>query len=376
MSEARIPILDLRPQFAAIEHEVRAAIDRVLVSQHFILGPEVEAFEREVAAFLETKHAIGVASGSDALVLALLALDISEGDAVVTSPMTYVATAEAITRVGARPVFADVRDDDLNLDVRAVERALERSRGRVRAILPVHLYGRACDIEALCALARSHDAVVVEDAAQALGARKGGRRVGTFGEVGCYSFFPSKNLGAFGDGGLVTTSRDDLAERVRRLRVHGQKARYMHDELGLNSRLDALQAAVLRVKLPHLDAWNNARRAKVRLYREVLAGSPIRCMLEDGDGRHDIFHLCVVRVPKGSREALQARLTERGIQTIAHYPKPLHVQPCFAHLGDGEGSFPVAEAACHEVLSLPLYPEMADDVVVRVAREIREFFGV
>lgn len=375
LPDTPIPILDLRPQFAALESELRGAIDRVLVSQQFILGDEVAAFEEEVAAYLGARHAIGVANGTDALVLALLALDIGPGDGVITTPWTYIATAEAIARVGARPLFVDVREDDLNLDCEAAQRLLRAPPEgvRIRAILPVHIYGRACEIDRVQELAREHDLFVIEDTAQALGARKHGRRAGTFGDLGTYSFFPSKNLGAFGDGGLISTDRDDLATRLRQLRVHGQKARYIHDELGLNSRLDALQAAILRVKLPHLDTWNSARRKQVRGYRRGLDGTPVRVMLEDGGGRHDICHLCVIRAPE--RDALAAHLTAQGVQCIVHYPRPLHLQPCFAHLGQHAGDLPVAERAATEVLSLPLWPELADEQRARVIREIRAFYG-
>ena len=373
MSEVRIPILDLRAQYATIATDVQAAIHRVIESQHFILGPEVEAFEREVAAYLGVRHAIGVASGTDALALSLMALGVGPGDGVITTPMTYFATAETIARVGAQPIFVDVKDEDLNLDPELVERAFKTSPVRVRAVMPVHLYGRACDIEAILAIARKHDAFVIEDTAQALGAKKNGRHAGTFGDLGCYSFFPSKNLGAFGDGGLITAERDDLGERLKRLRVHGQKARYMHDELGLNSRLDAVQAAILRVKLPHLDTWNQGRRERVRAYRKAFEGAPVRCMPEDGDGREDIFHLCVVRVPAHKRDGLAPHLAKHGIQAIVHYPKALHEQPVFTHLGYKLGDFPVTEAACREVISLPLYPELSDAAVAEIAGLVRDF---
>lgn len=373
MTQVRIPILDLRAQYAALESDVQAAMRRVVESQHFILGPEVEAFEHDVAAYLGVRHAIGVASGTDALALALMGLGVGPGDGVITTPMTYIATAETIARVGATPIFVDVKDEDLNLDPALVERAFASAKVRVRAVMPVHLYGRACDIESIIDVARKHDAFVIEDTAQALGATKNGRHAGTFGDLGCYSFFPSKNLGAFGDGGLITADRDELGERLKRLRMHGQKARYVHDELGLNSRLDALQAAILRVKLPHLDAWNEGRRSRVRAYRKAFEGAPVRCMPEDGGGRHDIFHLCVVRVPAHRRDGLVPHLAQHGIQAIVHYPKALHEQPCFAHLGYKHGDFPVTEAACKEVVSLPLYPELTDAQVQEIAGLVRAY---
>jgi len=370
-----VSILDLKAQFRTIQDDVRAAIERVITSQHFILGPEVETFEKEVAVYLGAAHAIGCANGTDALVLALLALDIGPGDGVLTTPWTYIATAEAIARVGARPVFVDVKDDDLNICPDALERAIASPPAgvRLRAILPVHIFGRACEIERIMKLAEKHDLFVIEDTAQALGANKSGKKLGTFADIGTYSFFPSKNLGAFGDGGLLTTDDEKLATRLKQLRVHGQKARYIHDELGLNSRLDALQAAILRVKLPHLDSWNDGRRSQMSKYRKELLGTPVTTLAHDGDGRHDIFHLCVVRAPR--RDELVKHLQQKGIQCVVHYPKPLHVQPCFAPLGYKEGDFPSAEKASREVVSLPLYPELSDADRGYVVSEIRNFFG-
>lgn len=365
----RIPLVDLRPQYRALETEIRDALTRVLERQQFILGEEVAAFEREAASYLGARHAVGVASGSDALVLALLALGIGPGDGVATSPMTYIATAEAIARVGARPIFVDVDPADLNLSPAALETRMRR--GDVKAVIPVHLYGRPCDIEAITAIAARHGAAVVEDACQAFGASLAGRKVGTFGELACFSFFPSKNLGAYGDGGLVVTSRDDLAEAVRVLRAHGSRNRYVHERLGLNSRLDALQAAVLRSKLPHLDAWNAARREHALAYERAFAGSPVRVPPFDGGGRFDIFHLYVIRVPH--RDALVEHLAARGIQTIVHYPRPLHLQPCFEPLGHHPGDLPECERAAGEVLSIPLYPELPAEVREEVSAEIRGF---
>jgi dTDP-4-amino-4,6-dideoxygalactose transaminase len=367
--KVRIPLLDLKAQFRSIEPDVRAAIDRVLATQQFILGEEVERFEARIAAYLGVRHAVGVASGSDALVLALMALGIGPGEAVLTSPMSYVATAEAITRVGARPLFADI-GEDFNLSVPAVEAVARRARElRLRAVIPVHLFGRTCEIEAIVEVARAHGLAVVEDACQAIGATKGRRKAGAFSDLGCFSFFPSKNLGGYGDGGLVVTDRDDLAERIRELRVHGSRSKYRHERLGMNSRLDALQAAVLGAKLGHLDSWNQARRARAQAYNRDLAGSAVHSPPFDGDGRFDIFHLYVVRVPR--REAMIRNLSMRGIQTAVHYPLPLHLQPCFEGLGGRRGDYPVAERVAEEVLSLPVSPDLPEEARAEVASEVR-----
>jgi dTDP-4-amino-4,6-dideoxygalactose transaminase len=370
MSPVRIPILDLQAQFATIAPEVRAAVDRVLTSQHFILGEEVERFEGEAASYLGSRHAVGVASGSDALALALLALGIGPGDGVATPPLTYVATAEAVVRVGARPVFVDVDPDDLNLSPAALEAHFQRGGSPpIRAVIPVDLFGRVCDIEAISEIAHRYGAAVVEDACQAFGAAKGGRKAGTTADLGCYSFFPSKNLGGAGDGGLVVTDRDELAPLLRMLRMHGSRKRYLHERLGMNSRLDALQAAVLRVKLPHLDAWNAERRRHALFYREAFAGSALRCPPMDGDGRYDIFHLFVLRVPR--RDTLLELLSARGIQAVAHYACPLHLQPCFASLGHRRGDFPECERGADEMLSIPIYPELPEAARAEIVSEVR-----
>jgi dTDP-4-amino-4,6-dideoxygalactose transaminase len=366
----RVPVLDLKAQFREIEGEIRAAMDRVLHSQQFILGPEVDAFERETAAYLGARHAVGVASGSDALALALMALGIGAGDCVLTTPMSYIATAESIWRVGARPVFVDVDPSDLNITPQAVEAYLETHRDpRLKAVIPVHLFGRPCDIEGIARVARDHGLAVIEDAAQAIGALFQGRKVGTFGEIGCFSFFPSKNLGGYGDGGLLVTERDDIAALLRSLRVHGSGSRrYVHDRMGMNSRLDALQAAILRVKLPYLDGWTARRREHARAYARAFEGSRVQAPPFDGKGRFDIFHVYVVRVP--AREGLIAHLQSLGIQTTVHYPTPLHLQPCFSELGYRPGDLPEVERACTQVLSIPLYPELEGEVREEIAREI------
>ncbi len=365
-----IPVLDLARQTQALRGELDAAIDAVLRSGHFILGPSVEAFEREFAQYCGARHAIGVASGTDALELALRALDIGDGDEVITTPFTFVATAEAISYVGATPVFADVEPESYNLDPESVERAISP---KTKAIIVVHLYGRPARLDAFERIARERGIHLIEDCAQSAGSRYHGRRVGTFGIAGCFSFFPSKNLGAFGDGGMVVTDDERVAGRVRRLRVHGSAKKYCHEEIGRNSRLDELQAAILRVKLRHLDAWVEARRAVAGHYTEglrelaragvlTLPGEPSEC--------YSSYHLYTIA--SSVREQLQESLRQRDIATAVHYPIPLHRQPAYAFLGYRSGQCPHAERAATEVLSLPCFPELAPqeiDVVLGAVRQ-------
>lgn len=350
----KVPQLNLQAQYTPLQEEIAAAVRRVLASQQFILAREVEGFEREVAAYTGAVHAVACASGSDALLLALMALDVGPGDEVITSPFTFFSTAGSIHRLGARPVFADIESDTMNLDPQAVA---GRISSRTRAIIPVHLYGRLSKIEELVGMAANCRIPVVEDAAQALGACLGGRMAGTFGAVGCYSFYPTKNLGGAGDGGMLVTGDTRLADRLRRLRTHGSKRRYYHSEVGLNSRLDEIQAAILRVKLKCLDGWNLARRRHAAFYTRALRGA-VQVPAPAPEGSH-IYHQYTIRVP--DRDALRRRLAERGIETAVYYPLPLHLQECFAYLGHREGDFPQAEAAAREVLSLPLYPELSGE---------------
>lgn len=358
-----VPLLDLKAQFAAIEPEIRVAIDAVLASQHFILGPEVEAFEQELAAYCGARHGIGVSSGTDALLLALMALGVGPGDEVVTTPYTFFATAGAIARLGARPVFVDIDPLTWTLDPNGIARALTP---RTKAILPVHLFGQCAD---MAPILESADGIpVIEDAAQAIGADLHGRRAGTLGTLACFSFFPSKNLGGFGDGGMVTTNDDTLAETMRVLRVHGAKPKYHHALLGGNFRLDALQAAVLRVKLRHLDAWTAARQHNASRYDSLLADIPGLSLPRIVTGRH-VFNQYIVRTAR--RDDLQAMLKSRGIGCEIYYPLPLHLQPCFAGLGYGKGSLPQAEAAAGETLALPIYPELSEAQVTEVAAAVR-----
>jgi dTDP-4-amino-4,6-dideoxygalactose transaminase len=361
-----VPFFDFAAHVAALRPEIESAIGRVLSSGWFILGPEGEAFEAELAAALGARQVVAVANGTEALQLALEALGVGPGDEVVTSPLTAAFTALAVVRAGARPVFADVDDATLTLSPESVERALTP---RTKALLPVHLYGHPADLGALGEIARRKGIPVVEDACQAHGARYRDRVVGSIGAAGALSFYPTKNLGALGDGGAVLLGDESLAPGLRRLRNGGQTDRYRHEESGINSRLDEIQAAVLRVKLPHLAAWTDRRRALADLYRRELQGSGLRLPVEEPWARA-VWHLFVVRHPR--RDAFMEALRARGVGTLIHYPIPLHLQPAFAELGGRTGHFPVAEKAAEQVLSLPLHPELRDDEALAIAEAARD----
>lgn len=373
----RIPILDLRRQYQSIKSEIDQAIQRVVESGRFILGPEVESFEAEIAAYLGVPHAIGVASGTDALLLALKALGIGPGDAVIVPSFTFFATAGVVANVGATPIFADIDPLTFNISPASISAALKAGtprRERVKAIIPVHLYGQMADMDEIMAIAHKFGLYVVEDAAQAIGAEYNGKKAGTIGHIGCFSFFPTKNLGAYGDGGLVVTSDDELAERIRMLRVHGSKPKYYHHLVGTNSRLDALQAAILRAKLPHLAQWTRARQRIADRYDELLRGIKSIRLPYRAPNRTHIFHQYTVRVLGGKRDALRDHLAAQGIGTEVYYPLPLHLQPCFRHLGYREGDLPESERASREVLSLPMFPELTREEQDRVVEAIRDFF--
>jgi dTDP-4-amino-4,6-dideoxygalactose transaminase len=366
-----IPLLDLGLQHRALLPELQAAFDRVLASNTFILGPEVSAFETEIAHYLGVEYALGISSGTDALLLALMALGIGPGDEVVVPAFSFFATAGCVARVGARPVFVDIDPDSYNLDVARVAAKLNAS---TKAILPVHLFGQACELEALAVLAAERNVMLIEDAAQALGAYSQQARAGAVGAFGCFSFFPSKNLGGLGDGGLLTTQDATLAKRARLLRAHGAEPKYFHALIGGNFRLDALQAAFLRVKLPHLEAWTQARQAHAAQYDRLFAeaGLPdalLRPPLRRQTGH--VYNQYVVRSTR--RDALQAHLREQGIGCEVYYPLPLHLQACFAYLEQPIGSYPCAERAAREVLALPIYPELTTEQIARVATSIIEF---
>ena len=368
----KIPLLDLNLQYKPFREELLSAIVRVCDSQRFILGPEVEALESEVSTLIGIEHAVGVSSGTDALVAALMALGVGPGDEVVTSTFSFFATAGAIARVGARPVFVDIDAKTFNLDLGAAAAAVGR---RTRAIIPVHLFGQTEDLQELVESLPKGRVDIIEDAAQAIGARFKDRFAGTTGTLGCFSFFPSKNLGAFGDAGLVVASGADRADQVRRLRVHGARPKYHHAIVGGNFRIDALQAAVLRVKLPHLSTWTSERRANAARYRILFAdaglGGDIGLPYESPDAFH-IYNQFVIRTAR--RDELRARLTSRGIGTEVYYPIPLHLQECFASLGYRRGEFPNAERAALETLALPIYPGLSEAQQAYVVNSIAELF--
>jgi dTDP-4-amino-4,6-dideoxygalactose transaminase len=362
----RIPLVDLRAQYHAIRREIDEALHAVVESGQFVMGPAVRSFEREAADYCGVRHAVAVASGTDALYLALRALGVGPGDEVVTTPFTFIATAGAVSQTGARPVFVDIDPRTFNLDVSRVAPALT---GRTRAVLPVHLYGQPAELAPLLELCRSRGIALVEDCAQSFGADYGGRKCGAWGRAGCFSFYPSKNLGAFGDGGMVVTDDEALAARVRSLRDHGRDASepYRHATLGCNSRLDELQAAVLRVKLRYVDAWNRRRREHARRYNELLADSGVATPCESGGGH--VYHQYTIRTPR--REAVRRALAAAGIASAVYYPLPLNRQPPY-RAGDAEPALPQAEAAAREVLSLPMYPELAEAQIEQIARIVRQ----
>jgi dTDP-4-amino-4,6-dideoxygalactose transaminase len=385
-----VPLLDLKAQFAQIRAEVMPAIDQVCASQHFILGEHVRALEEEVARYCAASAGIGVSSGTDALLLALMALNIGAGHEVITSPFTFFATAGTIARTGARPVFCDIDPATFNLSPAAVQSFIDdhcaaqgedlinrATGGRIRALMPVHLYGQSADMDPLMAIARRHRLKVIEDAAQAIGTEyKNGVRAGTIGDVGCFSFFPSKNLGAFGDAGLCTTNDSELAESLRVLRVHGGKPKYFHAVIGGNFRIDELQAAVLRVKLKYLDGWTEGRQRNAAYYDAAFAGAGLGAKLRTPHaiaGYRHIFNQYVVRAQ--NRDALRARLTERGIGSEIYYPVPLHLQTCFAYLNYRAGDFPESERAAEETLALPIYPELNEAQLAHVVATIVEFYA-
>jgi dTDP-4-amino-4,6-dideoxygalactose transaminase len=384
-----VPLLDLKAQFAEIRAEVMPIIEQVCASQQFILGEHVRNLEEEVARYTGSAFGIGVSSGTDALLLAVMALNIGAGDEVITSPFTFFATAGTVARVAARPIFCDIDPITFNLSPEAVQSFIDRNGvvrdgglfnrttgGRIRAIMPVHLYGQSADMAPLVAIAQRHGLKLIEDAAQAIGTEYQGKRVGSIGDIGCFSFFPSKNLGAFGDAGLCTVNDAELAEHLRVLRVHGGKPKYFHSFVGGNFRIDELQAAVLRVKLKHLDAWTEGRRRNAAYYDKAFAaaglGARVVTPVAVAGGRH-IFNQYIVRVQK--RDELKKFLGERGIGTEIYYPVPLHLQKCFEYLGYRAGDFPESERAAVETLALPIYPELAEAQLAHVVASIAAFYG-
>ena len=366
-----VPLLDLNAQYSPLRTALLDAMTRVCDSQRFIGGPEVEGLERELAAYLQTPHAIGMSSGTDALVAALMALEIGPGDEVITPTYSFFATAGSVVRVGAKPVLVDIDADTFNMSPAATAAAIT---SRTKAIIPVHLFGQAADLEPILAAAAPRQIAVIEDAAQAIGCEYQGRPVGNWGAVGCFSFFPSKNLGGFGDGGLVTATNADLAHRLKLIRNHGMEPKYYHHLVGANFRLDALQAAVLRVKLPYLAQWSEARRANATRYRAMFADAGLTnvTLPVEAPDRNHIYNQFVIRVPQ--RDRLRAHLDTAGIGTEVYYPVPFHLQACFADLGYKAGAFPVAEAAALDSLALPIYPELTEAQQAAVVAAIRTFY--
>jgi dTDP-4-amino-4,6-dideoxygalactose transaminase len=366
MVNTKVPYLDLKAQYQSIKPEIDAAIARVLDSCQFVLGPEVTGFEEEFAAYCGTAECIALNSGTSALHLALLAAGVGPGDEVITVPFTFVASVSAVTYAGARPVLVDIDPRSFTMDPALIEAAITP---RTKAILPVHLYGQSADMDPIMEIARRRGLVVIEDAAQAHGAKYKGRPVGSIGDMACFSFYPGKNLGAYGEGGAVTTSNPEYAHTIRMLRDWGQDRKYHHLLRGFNYRMEGFQGAILRVKLRHLEAWTEARRAVVRLYDELLADSGVETPTEMPWGRH-VYHVYTLR--SDDRDGLQAALQADGIQTGIHYPVPAHLQPAYADLGYGRGAFPRAEAAAEQVLSLPLYPELSPQTVAQVAGAVKK----
>jgi len=362
-----IPLVDLKAQYARIKPEMDAAIQRVLNHCGFIMGAEVQAFEVAFATYCGTEHAAGVASGTAALHLSLLACGVGPGDEVITTPFTFFATGEAISQTGARPVFVDIDPITYNIDPERIEAAITP---RTKVIMPVHLYGQPAEMDPILDIARRHNLWVIEDAAQAHGAEYRGRRAGSMGDLACFSFYPSKNLGCYGDGGMVVGNDPELMDRVRRLRDHGRISKYEHGELGWGYRLDALQAAILGVKLPHLDDWNDARRAHAARYNDLLADTEVVTPTEPEHVKH-IYHCYVIRTPR--RDELVEHLKSQGIGVVIHYPLPLHLQPAYKGLGHQPGDFPISEACAREVLSLPMYPELTPGQQERVAEAVKAF---
>jgi dTDP-4-amino-4,6-dideoxygalactose transaminase len=368
--QIKVPLLDLSMQNGPLLGAIRKAMDEVIASNYFIMGTQVEKFEKQAADYLNVKHAIGVSSGTDALLAALMAIGIRPGDEVITTPFTFFATVGSIARLSARPVFVDIEPDTFNIDPTLIEKAVTK---KTRAIIPVHLFGQAADMDPIMEVAHKHNLKVIEDAAQAIGATYKGRKVGGIGHLGCFSFFPSKNLGCFGDGGLITTNDDDLAEMCRLMRAHGSRQRYYHKFVGGNFRLDTLQAAILSVKLPHLEKWHEGRRRNAAWYDEALTGLPIALPAVRPYNR-TIYNQYTIRVPDGRRDALRQHLTNAGVGTEIYYPVPMHVQECFASLEYKAGDLPRSETAAGQVLSIPIYPELRQEQMQYVVYTMKAFY--
>jgi len=365
----KIPIMNLGAQYEQLKESIDKAMQRIAQSSSFILGKETEDFEREIAEYCGSKYAVGLNSGTDALILALTALGIKEGDEVITTPFTFVATAEAVSRVGAKPVFVDIEPLTYNIDPAKIEKAITQ---KTKALLPVHLFGNPCDMDSILKIAGKYKLKVIEDTAQAIGALYKGRKVGSFGDAGCLSFFPSKNLGAFGDGGMVVTNDKPLAERIRLLRVHGTTSKYRYSIIGFNSRLDNLQAAILSIKLTKLEEWNEKRRQVAKRYDEALKNT-VTIPRVQKDGKH-VYHLYVIRVDEKKRDGFVSYLNENGVEARVYYSLPLHLQECYKDLGYKKGDFPEAEKAGRETLALPLFPELGEKDQDYVVEKVQKGF--
>ena len=375
----KVPLLDLKAQYRTIREEILKVTEEVYESQYFILGPHVQALEKEIAEYCSTKYAIGVSSGTDALLISLMAADIGPQDQVITSPYTFFATAGCIARAGAKPVFVDIVPETYNISPQGIEKTLadmsRAERSRVKAIIPVHLYGQCAEMEPILQIAKKYNLYVIEDAAQAIGAEYNGKRAGSMGAFGCFSFFPSKNLGAFGDGGIVTASSEELHEHLKIIRVHGSRPKYYHKFIGGNFRLDALQAAVVSVKLKYLDEWSRGRQENAKTYRTLFAESGLEGIKlpVEKENRH-IYNQFVIQVPE-KRDELRRFLQQEEIGTEIYYPVPLHLQECFAYLNYKKGDCPISERAATHTLALPIYPELTDDQQAYVVEKIKEFYA-
>ena len=363
-----IPMVDLGKQFTEIREEIMEMMCRILESSHYILGPNVQEFEKKIADYLKVSGAIGVASGTDALHLSVEALGIGEGDEVITTPFTFFATVEAIIYTGAHPVFVDIEEETFAIDCEKIEEKITR---RTKALLPVHLFGHPADMKAIMHIAGKHRLSVVEDCAQAFGAEIKGKKVGSFGDTGCFSFYPSKNLGAYGDGGMITLRDGSVSDDIKGLRNHGSRGSYIHDSVGFNSRLDEIQAGILLIKLKRIDEYNRKRREKAELYSSLLSGA-VACPTEK-EGCYHVYNQYTIRSEK--RDEIQRRLKEEGISSVVYYPRTLHLQKALGFLGHREGDFPVAERAAREVLSLPIYPELEESAIKRIAGIVKEAAG-
>jgi len=376
----KVPLLDLKLQYQTIKEEVMKVTEEIFESQYFILGPRVEALEKEIAEYCSSKHAVGVSSGTDALLISLMAADIGHEDKVITPTYTFFATAGSIARAGATPVFADIDPETYNISSKSISRVMDnmtrKERSELKAIIPVHLYGQCCDMDSILEIAEKYNLIVIEDAAQAIGAEYKGRRAGSMGNFGCFSFFPSKNLGAFGDGGIVTTNSDEFFDKLRLLRVHGSHSKYYHNKIGGNFRLDALQAAIVSIKLNYLDGWTEARQANANKYRELFIDAGLDDIVNlptEKENRH-IYNQFVISL-KEKRDNLRMFLTDAGIGTEVYYPVPMHLQDCFSNLNYRKGDFPVSEYAASHTLALPVYPELSYEQQAYLVEKIKEFYS-